>query len=93
MGWYVSAPAAVSGFALFLIVGIAIGRRSVRALRRDADLLAFLEQTGYSLQCLRGFNGDDDTWQVTDGIVAKGAASYDMREAIESAAQGVTANG
>lgn len=79
-------------FAACLVFGIAIGRRSSRTVRRDADLLAFLEQTGYSLQCLCGFNGDDSTWQVTDGIVAKGAASYDMREAIESAAQGVTAN-
>ena len=93
MGWYVSAPAVIAGFALFLIVGIAIGRRSVRALRRDAELLAFIEQTGYSLQCIRGINGDDDAWGVTDGTKVVSTTSYDLREAIESAAQGVTANG
>ena len=93
MGWYVSAPVVIAGFAMALIVGIAIGRRSVRALRRDAELLAFIEQTGYSLQCIVDKDSLDNAWQVTDGIVAIGKPSFEIRDAIRSAASGEKLNG
>ena len=38
-------------------------------------MLDFLEASGYSLQCLRGTNGDDDAWAVTDG--ANGVIDFD----------------
>lgn len=74
------------GFAACLVFGYALGRRASRAVRRDADLLAFLEQTEYSLQCLPGINGDDPGWAVTNHNKTVGMPSFDIREAIASAA-------
>lgn len=71
---------------LTLIFGFIAGRFASRATRRDADLLSFLEQAEYSLQCLPGINGDDPGWAVTNHNKTVGMPSFDIREAIASAA-------
>lgn len=78
---------------LAAVAGFIAGRFSTRAARRDADLLAFLEQAEYSLQCLPGINGDDPGWAVTNHNKTVGMPSFDIREAIASAAGTEVTNG
>lgn len=70
-----------------LAIAFQVGRSSRRrAVTHEAYPLEFLALNGYSLQCLRGLNGDDATWAVTDGsnkIV--GTPCFTPREAIDSA--------
>ena len=69
------------------LCGFMVARKETRAqFAAEAYQLEFLALNGYSLQCLRGLNGDDDTWAVTDGsskVIGKPA--YTPREAIDSA--------
>lgn len=91
MDWYLTL--APMGFAACLVIGIALGRWSSRKAREDADLFSFIEQTGYSLQCIVDTDSLDNAWQVTDGIVAIGKPSFEIRDAIRSAASGEKMNG
>lgn len=70
-----------------LLLGYLRGRASRRQeFAREAYPLEFLEANGYSLQCVRGINGDDDTWGVTDSqrkLVS--LPCFTPREAVDSA--------
>ena len=91
MDWYLTL--APMGFAACLVIGIVIGSWQSRKAREDADLFSFIEQTGYSLQCIVDTDSLDNAWQVTDGIVAIGKPSFEIRDAIRSAASGGKMNG
>lgn len=80
-----TAIAVVSG--LFgATIGFIAGRSSSRAAKDDAELLAYVEQAEVSLQCLPGINGDDPQWAVTSGNRVVGMPSFELRDAIRSAA-------
>ena len=66
------------------VVGFIAGRSSTRAAKGDAELLAFVEQAAFSLQCLPGINGDDPQWAVTNGTKVVGVPSFELRDAIRS---------
>lgn len=70
-----------------LAIAFQVGRSSRRrAVTHEAYPLDFLALNGYSLQCLRGTNGEDDLFAVTDGsskVIGKPA--YTPRDAIDSA--------
>lgn len=77
---------AILGGLVLLFSGYLAGLARGSSTGRDTQLLDFLEAGGYSLQCLRGMNGDDDTWAVTDGANGViGLPGYDLREAVEAA--------
>lgn len=77
---------AILGGVALLFSSYLAGLARGSATGRDTQLLDFLEAGGYSLQCLRGMNGDDDTWAVTDGAKGViGLPAYDLREAVEAA--------
>ena len=81
----IAAFAILGGVAL-LFAGYLAGLARGSATGRDTQLLDFLEAGGYSLQCLRGTNGDDDAWAVTDGVNGViGLPGYDLRDAVEAA--------
>lgn len=81
----ITAFAILGGVAL-LFAGYLAGLARGSSAGRDTQLLDFLEAGGYSLQCLRGTNGDDDAWAVTDGANGViGLPGYDLREAVEAA--------
>lgn len=70
---------------LFYLDAKRIRREAVRG-PHDTELLDALEGSGWSLQCVRGINGDDDAWCVTDGTSKQaGLVSYTPREALRSA--------
>lgn len=69
-----------------LVAGFILGRASRRAATNDAELLAYVEQAEVSLQCLPGINGDDAQWAVTSGNRVVGMPSFELRDAIRSAA-------
>lgn len=69
-----------------LAIGFIAGRFSARRAVEDAELLAFVEQAQVSVQCLPGINGDDAQWAVTSGDRVAGMASFEIRDAIRSAA-------
>lgn len=74
------------GFAVGVVIGNAACRRLFYHAMRDADL-DYLASTGYSLQCIRGANRDDDIWAVTDGEHKMiGTPQFTPRDAITSAA-------
>ena len=80
-------------FLEFVLLGVAlavaffVGCGSLRrAFSREAYPLEFLQANGYSLQCVRGQWGEDDTWAVTNGQhVVVGEPAHTPREAIDSA--------
>lgn len=76
-----------------LAIGFIAGRFSARGILQDAELLAFVEQAEVSVQCLPGINGDDAQWAVTSGNRVVGMASFEIRDAIRSAAGAEVANG
>lgn len=81
-----TAVIAILGGVALLFSGYLAGLARGSTTGRDTQLLDFLEAGGYSLQCLRGMNGDDDTWAVTDGAKGViGSPTYDLREAVEAA--------
>lgn len=67
------------------VVGFIAGRSSTRAAKGDAELLAFVEQSEFSLQCLPGQFGEDPQWAVTNGTTVVGTPSFELRDAIRSA--------
>lgn len=69
-----------------MVVGFIAGRVSARRAVEDAELLAYVEQAQVSVQCLPGVNGDDPQWAVTSGDRVLGMASFEIRDAIRSAA-------
>lgn len=81
-----TAVIAILGGVALLFSGYLAGLARGSSTGRDTQLLDFLEAGGYSLQCLRGTNGDDDAWAVTDGANGViGLPGYDLREAVEAA--------
>lgn len=87
----IHAAAVVAPVVFGAVAGFIAGRFSARAAREDADMFSFIEQTGYSLQCIVDTDSLDTAWQVTDGIVAIGKPSFEIRDAIRSAASGEAA--
>lgn len=76
--------ATIVGAGLVVTAGVYLfGRYFTRASVRDAELLDFLDVTGYSVQCLNG------QWAVTNAAhTLVGNKKDTIREAIESAASG-----
>lgn len=68
------------------VIGYFAGRVSTWNAVEDAGLLAYIEQAEVSVQCLPGINGDDAQWAVTSGNRVVGMASFELRDAIRSAA-------
>lgn len=69
-----------------MVVGFIAGRFSARRAVEDSELLAYVDQGQVSVQCLPGVNGDDPQWAVTSGDRVLGMASFEIRDAIRSAA-------
>lgn len=71
---------------LSLVIGFIAGRFASHTAVADAELLAYVEQAEVSVQCLPGIDGDDPQWAVTSNDRVVGLASFEIRDAIRSAA-------
>ena len=76
-----------------ILFGYIVGRATNWRAQEDAELLSYVEQAEVSVQCLPGINGDDPQWAVTSNDRVVGLASFEIRDAIRSAAGAEVTNG